>query len=59
MSLDPVVEVLLGQLAEAGGLPLNEMSPSEGRAMYQAMNADAVKQELTEVTDSDAAGPWP
>ena len=56
MSLDPVVEVLLGQLAEAGGLPLNEMSPSEGRAMYQAMNADAVKQELTEVTDSDAAG---
>jgi acetyl esterase len=56
MSLDPVVEVLLGQLAEAGGLPLNEMSPSEGRAMYQAMNADAVKQALTEVTDTDAAG---
>lgn len=56
MSLDPVVEALLGQLAEAGGLPLNEMSPPEGRAMYQAMNAEAVKQDIAAVTDSTASG---
>ena len=45
MPLNPVVEAMLQQMAEAGGPALNEMSPLEGRAMYRTMNEGASKEE--------------
>jgi acetyl esterase len=39
MPLDPQVKVLLDQLAAAGGLPLDQMSPAEARTMFAGMTA--------------------
>ncbi|MCB1692020.1 MAG: alpha/beta hydrolase [Pseudomonadales bacterium] len=56
MPLDPTVEGMLKQMAEAGGTPLNEMEPPAAREMYRAMNGAFSKAEMFDVTDTDAAG---
>lgn len=56
MPLDPIVEGMLQQMAEAGGAPLNEMSPEEGRVMYRTMNEAFSKAEMHDVTDTTAGG---
>ncbi len=51
MPLDPTVEAMLQQMAEIGGPALSEMTPEEGRQMYRAMNEEATKEELAQVSD--------
>lgn len=54
MPLDPLVEGMLKQMAEAGGPPLSEMAPAEARAMYRMMNEATSRADVHEVTDTDA-----
>ena len=56
MPLDPIVEGMLQQMAEAGGAALNEMSPEEGRAMYRTMNEAFSKAGMHDVQDTTADG---
>jgi acetyl esterase len=56
MALDPVVEGLLTQMAEAGGTPLTEMAPPAAREMYRMMSEGYHKADLRDVTDMDADG---
>jgi|TARA_Y100000310_G_scaffold267001_2_gene278752 acetyl esterase len=56
MPLDPIVELMLKEMAEAEAPALIDMSPAEGRAMYRAMNEEATKAELSSVSDSTADG---
>ena len=56
MPLDPVVEGLLNQMAEAGGAPLSEMAPADARAMYRMMNESSTRATMHEVTDLEAVG---
>lgn len=55
MPLDPTVEGLLQQMAEAGGQPLNEMSPGAAREMYRAMGAAYSRPDVHAVEDRLAA----
>jgi acetyl esterase len=54
MPLDPTVEVMLQQMAEAQGPALNEMSPPEAREMYRTLNAASPKPEVASVEDTKA-----
>ena len=54
MPLDPTVEVMLQQMAEAQGPALNEMSPPEAREMYRTLNEASPKPEVTSVEDRKA-----
>ncbi len=56
MPLNPVVDAMLQQMAEAGGPALHEMTPVEGRAMYRMMNEGASKEDLASVSDESANG---
>lgn len=56
MPLNPIVELMLKQMAEAEAPALIEMSPADARAMYRAMNEEATKAELTSVSDNSADG---
>lgn len=56
MPLNPVVDAMLQQMAEAGGPALHEMTPVEGRAMYRLMNEGASKEDLASVSDESANG---
>ena len=57
MSLHPEYEALLGQMNEAEGPALTEMSPSEGREMYRAMQPEAPDLEVGKVEDLRIPGP--
>ena len=59
MALDPQVEALLAQLAEAGGPKMWEMSLAEARAMYVAMGQMLDPQDLPtgEITNTTIQGP--
>jgi acetyl esterase len=58
MSLDPQVKVLLDAMAAAGGPKLNEMSPPEARAMFEAMRAAPPEPpELASVVDGKVTSP--
>jgi acetyl esterase len=54
MPLDPTVEVMLQQMAEAQGPALNEMSPPDAREMYRTLNAASAKPEVASVEDTTA-----
>ena len=54
MPLDPTVEVMLQQMAEARGPALNEMSPPEAREMYRTLNAASPKPGVASVEDVKA-----
>jgi len=56
MPLDPIVEGMLKQMAEAGGAPLSEMAPEEARAMYRMMNEANSRADVHDVTDTMAGG---
>ena len=56
MPLNPILATMIGQMAEAKAPALHEMSPTEGRAMYRAMNAENTREPVTEVRDADADG---
>ncbi len=56
MPLDPTVEVMLQQMAEAQGPALNEMSPPEAREMYRTLNAASPKPGVASVEDAKAGG---
>lgn len=56
MPLDPVVAGLLKQMADAGGKPMSESTPGEGRQMYQMMGAAYSKKDMASVTDMTADG---
>ena len=58
MPLDPQVQVLLDAMAAAGGPSLNEMSPPEARAMFEAMRAAPPESpELASVVDGKVTSP--
>jgi len=58
MALDPQVQVLLDQLAAAGGLPLEDQTPDQARAMFQGMTLLAGEPEqLAAVEDRQVPGP--
>ena len=54
MPLDPTVEVMLQQMAEAQGPALNEMSPPDAREMYRTLNAASPRPEVASVEDTKA-----
>lgn len=56
MPLDPIVEGMLNQMAEAGGPPMTEMPPADARAMYRAMNEANTRAPMHQVTDAEADG---
>jgi len=56
MPLDPLVEGMLKQMAEAGGPPLTEMAPADARAMYRMMNEANSRADVHGVTDTSAGG---
>ena len=47
----PQVQVLLDQLAAAGGVPLNELSPAEARAAFKILSALDQPEEVARVDD--------
>jgi len=54
MPLDPTVEVMLQQMADAGGPALTEMSPPDAREMYRTLQAESPKPEVASVEDRKA-----
>ncbi|MEX0942385.1 MAG: alpha/beta hydrolase [Pseudomonadales bacterium] len=56
MALDPVVEGMLKQMAEAGGTPLTEMAPPAAREMYRMMSQAYEKADMHSVTELSADG---
>ena len=54
MPLDPVFAEMLKQMADAGGPPLDEMSPADARQMYRGMQADLPKPAIGKVVDQQA-----
>lgn len=54
MPLDPTVEAMLQQMADAGGPAMTEMSLSEAREMYRTMLAAMPKPEITAVEERTA-----
>ena len=59
MALDPQVEALLAQLAEAGGPKIWEVSPEDARAMYVAMGQMLDPQDLPigDIRNTTVPGP--
>lgn len=47
----PQVQVLLDQLAAAGGVPLDQLSPTEARAVFKNLSALDQPEEVTRVDD--------
>lgn len=56
MPLDPTVEAMLEQMAEADGPSLSEMSPPDARDMYRMLQANLPAPEVHSVEDMDANG---
>lgn len=56
MPLDPIVEAMLKQMAEAGAPPMIELPPADARAMYRAMNEANTRAPMHEVADTEAEG---
>ncbi|HJN51185.1 MAG: alpha/beta hydrolase [Pseudomonadales bacterium] len=56
MPLDPIVDQMLKQMAEAEAPALIEMSPADARVMFRAMNEEGTKAELDSVSDNSADG---
>ena len=54
MPLDPILEEMLKQMAEAGAPPMTEMPPADARVMYRAMNEANTRAPMHEVTDLTA-----
>lgn len=54
MPLDPTLVEMLQQMAEAQGPALHEMSPTEAREMYRAMQSVQPKPEVASVEESSA-----
>ena len=54
MPLNPILAAVLSQMAEAKAPALHEMSPSDGRDMYRAMNAENTREAVKQVTDDVA-----
>ena len=58
MPLDPQVQVLLDQLAAAGGAPLNDMEPQQAREMFAGMTLLAgAPEEVASVENRSVPGP--
>jgi acetyl esterase len=58
MPLDPAAKEMMEQLQGAGGMRIEEMSPSEARQAFSAMSAlDGERVEVGSVTDGEATGP--
>jgi len=51
MPLNPILAEVISQMAEANAPALHEMSPSEGRDMYRAMNTENTRDAVTSVKD--------
>src|SRR5688500_12687200 len=47
----PQVQVLLDQLAAVGGVPLNELTPTEAREVYKNLTAMDQPEEVARVDD--------
>jgi acetyl esterase len=56
MPLNPILATMISQMAEAKAPALHEMSPTDGRTMYRAMNAESTREPVTQVSDEDADG---
>lgn len=52
MPLNPILKNILDDMAASDAPSLTNMSPTEGRAMYRAMQEGATKEHVAEVTDS-------
>lgn len=55
MPLDPTVEAMLKQMADAGGPSMTEMEPAAAREMYRAMGAAKTRADVHEVSDREIA----
>jgi acetyl esterase len=55
MTLDPIVQILLGAMAAAGGPPLHEMTPEQARAM--PLGAPAAPEDVARAVDRTVPGP--
>ncbi len=51
MPVHPQVQVLLDQLAAAGGVPLSELSPDDARVVFKNLTALDQPEEVTRVDD--------
>lgn len=51
MPVHPQVQTLLDAMAQAGGRPVSELSPSEARAMYRALHALERGEEIQRVDE--------
>lgn len=56
MPLNPILATMISQMAEAKAPALHEMSPTDGRTMYRAMNAENTREPVIEIRDEDADG---
>ncbi len=54
MPLNPILAGVLQQMEEAGGPALHEMSPTESRAFYMAMQEGVSKEPLADISDAMA-----
>lgn len=57
MSLDPQVKALLAGIAEAGGPPMDELTPAEARAAYTMVSALSIVEDVHAVEDQTLEGP--
>ncbi|HKI73737.1 MAG TPA: alpha/beta hydrolase, partial [Pseudomonadales bacterium] len=56
MALDPIVEQMLTQMAEAGGPTLAEMTLADARAMYRMMGENFSRPQMDSIEDTTANG---
>lgn len=54
MPLDPFLDAMLKQVAEAGGPAMTDVPPAEARNMFKAMQSEAYKEEVSSTQDSQA-----